>query len=267
MSYYNLFIGQDVTGETFDLQEKTIIPVKEGNIVTPDVGFDGLAKITIPMDSDYIPENIRQNIDIWGVVGTMVPVNNYTLSIATPSAVGITISTPTGYTGLQTVRILSDADFIASNIKYGTNIWGITGSHNPPPQQYSFEWWKQAYAAAEVPFGYKYAGALVYVADNLNLGQLIGDAIGWFDLEGHSGKIADQPTYTATENVDIFDDDGNNWGKGYGIGIYVNDNLTDKITIPVSYNNKVRAGFFNLSELKLTTLTNYKEYDWREPKL
>lgn len=264
---YNLYIGQDTTGETFDLQEKTVIPVKEGNIVTPDIGYDGLSKVTIPMDADYIPGNIRKDIDIWGIVGTMIPVNNYTLSIATPSAIGITISTPTGYTGLQTVRILPDSDFIASNIKYGTNIWGITGTHNPPPAEYTYEWWKQKYAATRPPFGYKYAGCIVYVAENINLSLLTGDALGWFDINGNHDDFGSQPVYQATSNVDIKDDDGNIWGKGYGIGIYVLNNLTAEITIPANLSGIVKAGFANISELKLTQLTSYKYYDIRVPKI
>lgn len=52
------------------LQEKTVTPTKEGLNVVPDSGFDGMSKVTVNGDSNLVPENIKEGVNIFGVDGT-----------------------------------------------------------------------------------------------------------------------------------------------------------------------------------------------------
>ena len=53
------------------LQEKTVTPTKEGLSVVPDSGFDGLSKVTVNGDSNLVPENIKEGVSIFEVLGTL----------------------------------------------------------------------------------------------------------------------------------------------------------------------------------------------------
>lgn len=58
------------------LQEKTVAPTTTQQIVTADSGKDGLSKVTVEavtaeIDSNIVPENIKKDITILGVTGTL----------------------------------------------------------------------------------------------------------------------------------------------------------------------------------------------------
>ena len=55
-------------------QEKTVIPSVEQQIVTPDENYTGLSKVTVEaiQDSNLIPENIKNGVDILGITGNYV---------------------------------------------------------------------------------------------------------------------------------------------------------------------------------------------------
>ena len=58
------------------LQEKTVAPTTTQQIVTADSGKDGLSKVTIEavtssIDSNIVPENIKKDVSILGVIGTL----------------------------------------------------------------------------------------------------------------------------------------------------------------------------------------------------
>ena len=59
------------------LQEKTITPKKEEQIIMPDSGFDAINKITVEsvtsnIDNNIVPENIKNGVDILGVTGNYI---------------------------------------------------------------------------------------------------------------------------------------------------------------------------------------------------
>jgi hypothetical protein len=60
----------EAKGETVVLQNKTISPTTNQQIISADSGYDGLSTITISGDDDLIADNIKSGINIFGVVGT-----------------------------------------------------------------------------------------------------------------------------------------------------------------------------------------------------
>lgn len=101
-------------------QSKTVTPGASQQTVLPDSGYDALSQVVVNGDADLIPGNIKQGIDIFGVVGT------YDGSMPEPALpdayqrveylefvpnIGILVTIPTG-------RILFSAD--CSSIKNKT---------------------------------------------------------------------------------------------------------------------------------------------------
>lgn len=73
---------------TINLQDKQISPLTERQIVTSDENYSGLDKVTIEpvtsaIDSNIIPENIKKDISILGVVGSLE--NSNPVEVATSS--------------------------------------------------------------------------------------------------------------------------------------------------------------------------------------
>ena len=69
--YYDLYITKS-GGVTLNLQEKTVVPLAIGNIITADEPYNGLSKVIIPSEPDLIPTNIRLGKNIYGVIGTYI---------------------------------------------------------------------------------------------------------------------------------------------------------------------------------------------------
>ena len=95
--------------DTIKGQEKTIIPSTAEQIITPDGDYNAITKATVKavdstIDSNISPENIRKDINILGVTGTLEEgeqINNQDKEITTNG----TYTADEGYTGLGTVTV------------------------------------------------------------------------------------------------------------------------------------------------------------------
>lgn len=142
-------------------QEKSVMPTKNGTVVTPDEGFT-LSKVSVDGDARFIPANIRNGLTIFDVQGTLVPAKieqekttdpststvevtpdtNKVLSKVTVNPIptetktvtdldlssGIGMISPTSGKFMSQVMIPRPAGLSAENIKEGVSIFGILGT-------------------------------------------------------------------------------------------------------------------------------------------
>lgn len=52
-----------------NLQEKTVTPSASQQVISPDSGYNGLSTVTVNGDADLVAENIKKNVNIFGVTG------------------------------------------------------------------------------------------------------------------------------------------------------------------------------------------------------
>lgn len=90
------------------LQSKTVSPTTSQQVITPDANYDGLDKVTINAAT-------KQSKTV------------------NPSTSAQIITPDSGYYGLSDVTVNGDSNLIASNIKNGVNIFGVTGSYTSSP--------------------------------------------------------------------------------------------------------------------------------------
>lgn len=154
------------------LQEKSATPTKAQQIVVPEEGFYGLSKVTITKPATLVAANIKKDVNVGGVVGTLEPqkpeqekpititengsqtvtpdegkvLSKVTITTnvpATPTeektvtlalADGDQVITPTTGKNISKVTITKPAELLPENIKKGITIAGVVGTYEAAPQ-------------------------------------------------------------------------------------------------------------------------------------
>lgn len=119
-------------GNQYRTQSKTVTPKSYSVTVAPDEGYDGLSSVRVVGDGDLIPANIREGVDIFGVVGTYSTGQNYQTKSAMPRDRAFDVVADVGYDALARVRVETDPNLIPQNIADGVTIFGVTGAYISP---------------------------------------------------------------------------------------------------------------------------------------
>lgn len=122
---------------TLNNQSKTVDPATTSVEVKPSTGYTGLDKVTVnavtaAIDSDIVAGNIKKDVVILGVTGSVVELVGETANV-TPTTTE-QIITPTTGNGLTSVTVAGvtsaiDANIIPGNIKSGVTILGVEGTY------------------------------------------------------------------------------------------------------------------------------------------
>lgn len=115
-----------------ELQSKTVTPNAGGQTVNPDADFEGLSSVYVEGDTDLIPTNIREGVNIFGVDGSYSTGMNYQDKTVTPNGKQITVSADEGYHALAKVTVEGDSKLIPENIAEGVTIYGVRGNYTSP---------------------------------------------------------------------------------------------------------------------------------------
>ena len=112
------------------LQEKQVTPTSEETVVTADEKYAALSKVTVLGDVQLKPENIRAGVEIFGVSGELTdydkPLMEYEV---TPSKKTKTLVPDSDHSGFSKVTVKGDDNLVASNIRKGVTIFGVTGTN------------------------------------------------------------------------------------------------------------------------------------------
>lgn len=124
------------------LQSKTVSPSTSSQTVKPDTGYDGLSQVTVNAMTTATQATPSISVSSSGLItasatqtagyvsaGTKSATKQLTTKGATtwtPKTSNQTISSGTYLTGTQTIK--GDSNLVASNIKSGVSIFGVTGT-------------------------------------------------------------------------------------------------------------------------------------------
>lgn len=126
-------------GGSPNLQNKSVSPSTSQQTVQADNGYDGLDTVTVgavtsSIDNNIQAGNIKKDVVILGVTGSYEGGSTPVLESKTVSpnfsSGDVVVEPDQGYDGLEDVTITKDSDLVASNIKSGVEIFGITGSYS-----------------------------------------------------------------------------------------------------------------------------------------
>ena len=124
------------------LQSKTVSPSTSSQTVKPDTGYDGLSQVTVNAMTTATQATPSISVSSSGLItasatqtagyvsaGTKSATKQLTTKGATtytPTTTNQTISSGTYLTGTQTIK--GDSNLVASNIKSGVSIFGVSGT-------------------------------------------------------------------------------------------------------------------------------------------
>ena len=138
--------GTDIplVGAEPTLQEKTVTPSTSAQTITPDIGYDGLSKVTVNAMSTATQATPSISVSSSGLItasatqsagyvsaGTKSATKQLTTQAAKTVTPGTSNQTAVA-SGVYTtgaVAVAGDANLVASNIKSGTSIFGVTGAY------------------------------------------------------------------------------------------------------------------------------------------
>lgn len=221
-------------------------------IEVPAEGFYGIGKVTVLGDAKLTPENIKRGVSILGVTGTYSPTlilqsrsllakTNGVWTVSPQSGydglshVKVTVDVPTevvsqvksvspgrgqiivtpdaGYNSLSEVYVYGDDDLIASNIRAGITIFGVTGTYNDFKMQ-SKSVVPASYSQRIYPDGNFDALSSVYVSGDGDLvPSNIREGVEIFGVKGAYSTGLNFQTKTVTPNrygFSVIADDGFN---------------------------------------------------------
>lgn len=110
-----------------DYQEKSTQATAFPVVVTADVGYDALSKVTVTAPSNLSAGNIKSGVNIAGVTGSYAPSTQ--TKVTTPTAFPTVVNVDSGYDGMTKVTVNSPSNLTAGNIKSGVSIAGVTGTY------------------------------------------------------------------------------------------------------------------------------------------
>lgn len=114
------------------LQSKTVTPGASSKTVRPDSGYDALSAVYVVGDSDLIPANIREGVNIFGVIGTYSTGQTYQTKTVTPGRNSVNVTADSGYNALAKVTVKGDSNLVSGNIAKGVSIFGVQGTFVSP---------------------------------------------------------------------------------------------------------------------------------------
>ena len=161
----------NVESHEVNLQEKTTNPATTAVEVTPDLGFDGLSKVTVnPVDSNIdpniVPENIKTGVTILGVGGTLKEEKPEERFNVQPTTAEQTITPAEGkvFSGgtVKAVTAAIDNNIVAGNIKEGVTVLGVEGTFKGEKPEERFNVQPSTAEQTIIPrAGYTFKGGIV----------------------------------------------------------------------------------------------------------
>lgn len=116
-------------------QEKVVTPTPQGSEILPDSG-KVLSKVTVQGDKDLVAENVKKDVEIFGVVGTYDNRLPEQVKTAIPTTSGVEVLPDAGKT-LSRVNIPAEPDLVPGKIKAGVDIFGVVGEYETPTEEKS----------------------------------------------------------------------------------------------------------------------------------
>lgn len=129
VGFSRLDVTADVETELVP-QEKTVEPRSWQQTVTPDSGYNCLSKVVVAGSSELKDYNIRENVTIFGVTGTMHEEGAFQEKTVTPTAEGFTVLPSSNYDALSSVTVNGDPNLTETNIRKGVRIFNKTGTYD-----------------------------------------------------------------------------------------------------------------------------------------
>lgn len=110
-----------------DYQEKSTQATAFPVVVTADVGYDALSKVTVTAPSNLSAGNIKSGVNIAGVTGSYAPSTQ--TKVTTPTSFPTVVNVDSGYDGMTKVTVNAPSNLSSGNIKSGVSIAGVTGTY------------------------------------------------------------------------------------------------------------------------------------------